>query len=69
MLLVLPLPHISFKICFFILDLLGGYYLPWGNICSGGVASPGSCDLMVGRKTMAEYQIGEIVSVSLNHKP
>ena len=62
--LVAPMPNLFFDIFWAILHILAGTLLLSGQVAAPGVRSPGQCDIASGRKTMAEWHINEIISVS-----
>ena len=66
MALAVPLPGLCYHLFWILINLFGGCFLLSGNLCCRGVCSPEQCDLMVGRKTMSDLHIAEIVLVSIN---
>ena len=69
MALVAPLPDIFFSAFWMLLNLLGGCFIPWGDIACRGVRSPGQCDLASGRTTMAEHHLAEFIAVCISSFP
>jgi hypothetical protein len=65
MALVAPLPDIFFSTFWMLINLLGGCFIPWGDVACQGVRSPGQCDLAIGRKTMAEQHLAEFIAVCI----